>query len=980
MLCLLDGTAGIIQSISMLSCTTLSGCLKSSGASSVTPKAAISSTTFKSAVKGLSAKLSNTNGSPSFPDENKNNNTTSLAQPQSDNSTASNRSPPSTPRTAAAVSSATASRGGSMCEHLLAMCSKKSTFVVAMQPTVKVLFKWPSPVAANGKMKLHSHTHVVWRHEIKKNRPGSEIDKAVTSLFDDPHAILIRSWGCSIQSVRLVRGDNNSSVPTFERCHNITVGDPVLVIECINHRIIAYLTEKMTVHIRYLDAEMTELRKFFVGQCNLISHPISSSLHPNVDYTGSFRACDQLYLLGSDSLSMICVSSWKQRIDTLVAAGEWLEALTVSLDHFQNVPEPYNNRDLAFATTLLQRYVKLAVENAPHGSLSSSSSSKLLQVLDLVSSHFEMLAGVCIEYSAITQQLDCLFGGIFSQFVAAGQLNVFLTILGPYIMTGRVKWLPVDALLSLTQFHEERKSMRSVEHCIMSLDKMGEREGQELDIGAVLDVLQQHHLWAGLLNVCSIGLSDYLSAFEALLQLLMEKADSAHSNFEIMEYSEDAPPSPENPLSSPPHAVQYPGGHEFEYLGYLLLVYLRRCLQGKGFLFGKIPSEILPRVRAQLLYLLCQRVSCASGVGNIKLENVYHLNGLRINNTMMWRASTYPYLRILLYMDPEATLEVISSVLDMPDAQFNDDSSITSVSDLDEYSIYEDQEMLAAAAVDMGLTKCPGRRCIIMAVIFVLAPEIAGEVKHTTHILPNCRDGSPWPQSCKPFLFDFISKYLELSLVQLPGQFVNVVLTYILTERSNKPNAESQLMAILQHVPISTINSDALLPLMVEAHFFRAAVFLLRSSPLSPSKFAEMLTYYLQDTTPDFCRQIFNLIRTESPHITALAGDILGTIGPILVSLVELDTSSCVRLICDMGWSHDWALEKLGDHSRLKFQYLDVLFRQARELLQGGYNPELSEDTGDLVDEVSSSSEGEGEVYVVRFFMRRYNSCKLVIT
>ncbi len=979
-LCLLDGTAGIIQSMSVLSCTTSSGCLKSSGASSVTPTAAIPSTTFKSAVKGLSATLSNTSSSSSFPDESKNNNTIHSAQPQSDNNTASNRSPPSTPRTAtAAVSSATASRGESMCEHLLAMCSKKSTFVIAMQPTVKVIFKWPSPVAANGVKKLHSHAHVVWRHKIKKKEPGSEIDKAGTSLFDDPHAILIRSWGCSIQSVRLLRDDNNSSVPTFERCHNITVGDPILAIECINHRIIAYLTEKMTVHIRYLDAEMTELHKFFVGQYNLVSHPISSSLHPNVDYTGSFRACDQLYLLGSDSLTTICVSSWKQRINTLVAAGEWLEALTVSLDHFQKIPEPYNNRDLAFATTLLLRYVKLAVENAPHGPSSSSQPSKLPQVLDLVSSHFEMLAGVCIEYSAITQQLGCLFGEIFSQFVATGQLNVFLTILGPYIMTGRVKWLPVDALLSLTQFHEERKSMRSVEHCIMSLDKMGEREGQELDIGAVLDVLQQHHLWAGLLNVCSIGLNDYLSAFEALLQLLMEKADLAHSNFEIMEYSEDAPPSPEKSLSSPPHAVEYPGDHEFEYLGYLLLVYLRRCLQGKGFLFGEIPSEILPRVRAQLLYLLCQRVSCASGVGNIKLENVHHLNGLGINNTI-WRASTYPYLRILLYMDPEATLKVISSVLDMPDAQFNDDSSITLSSDLDEYSIYEDQETLAAVAVDMGVTKCPGRRCIIIAVASVLAPEIAGEVKRTTHILPNCRDGSPWPQSCKPFLFDFISKYLELSLVQLPGQFVNVVLTYILTERSNKPNAQSQLMAILQHVPIPTINSDALLPLMVEAHFFRAAVFLLRSSPLSPSKFAEMLTYYLQDTTSDFCQQIFNLIRSESPHVTALGGDILGTIGPILASLVELDTSSCVRLICDMGWSHDWALEKLGDHSRLKFQYLDVLFRQAKELVHGGYSPELNEDTGDLVDEVSSSSEGKGEVYAVIFSMRGYNSCKLVTT
>ncbi len=955
MLCLLDGTAGFIQSLSVLSCSF--GCLKSTGTSLVTDKAATSSTTLKSAVKGLSSKLSNTSNASSFPDVSVNNNATLVAQPQSGDSTTSIRSTPSASIIAAA------SRRGSACEHLLAMCSKKSTFIVAMQPTVKVIFKWPHPIAANGEMTLKSQAHVVWSHEIEKNGPRrGEVDKPVPSLFDDSHAILIRTWGCTIQTVKFSRGNNYSCVPTFKRCHNITVGDPVLAIECINQKVIAYLSESMYVHIRYMDAEMSELHKIFVGQCNLVSHPISSSsLHPNVDYTGSFRACDQLYLLGSDSLTTISITSWKQRANTLVAAGEWLEALTVSLDHFQNVPEPYNNRDLAFATTLLLRYVKLAIENAPHGS--SSSSRKLPQALDLANNHFEMLAGVCIEYSAITQQLDSLFNEMFSQFVAAGQRDIFLTTLGPYIMTGRVKWLPVDALLSLTQFHEERNSMRTVEHCIMSLDKMGKREGQELDIGVVLDVLQRHHLWAGLLNVCSTGLSDYLSAFEALLQLLMEKADLAHSKFENTEYSEDTitPLSPQHGLSSPPHVVEYPRDHEFEYLGYLLLLYLRRCIQGKGFLFGDIPSEILPRVRAQLLYLLCQRVSCASGIGNIKLENVHHLNGLGISNTI-WRASIYPYLQILLYMDLEATLKVISSVLEMPDAKFNDDKSITS--DLDEPNIYEDQEMLAAVAVDMGLTKCPGRCCILMAVTSALMPEIAGEGKHMTHILPNCRDGSPWPQSCKPSLFEFLSKYLELSLVQLPDQVVNAVLKYILTKRSNEPNAQSQLLSILQHVPIATINSDALLPLMVEARFFRAVVFLLRSSPVSPTKFADIVTYYLQDTTPGFGQQIFSLIREEAHHITALGGDILGTIGPILARLVEIDTSSCVKLICDMGWSHDWVLENLDAHSRLKFQYLDVLFRQAKELVQGDYRPEFSEDTGDLVDGFSSSSEGEGEMFI----------------
>ncbi len=987
MLCLLDGTAGTIQSMSLLVRHLSGRYLKSTGAASVTPNTATTSPpSFTSTMKGLSAKISkNTKRSStggSFHDESNKNETTapSLAKSQSANNAATPNRPPLP--AAAVVSSVTASRGA-MYEHLLAICHKKSTFIIAMEPVVKVIFKWPSPVAAKGKAKSHGQTHVTWMSQIKnKEGAGNGIDKAAdaTSLLDDDnaHAILIRSCRCSIQSMRFLRGDNNSSVPTLERCHNMTVGDHILAIECINLRIIAYLTEKMNVHICHLDTEMTEFHNFFVGACHLASRQppptssSSSSLQP--DYSGSFRACDQLYLLGSDSLTMICLSSWKQRIDTLVSAGEWLEALTVSLDHFQEKVEPYNDPDLAFATALLLRYVKLAVENAPHGGPSSLSKSQ--QGLDLVTSHFEMLAGVCIEYSAITQKLGCLFSDIYSQFVAASQLNIFLTALGPYIMNGRVKWLPVQVLQSLTQFHEKSMNMKAVEHYIMSLDKMGEREGQELDIGAVLAVLQRCHLWAGLLNVCSIGLNDYLSAFEALLQLLMEKADLAHS--ETTAHSEASGSScPEN---APSYAVKFPDDHEFQYLGYLLLVYLRRCLQGKGFLFGEIPSGVLPHVRAQLLYLLCQRVSCASGVGNIKLENVHHLNGLGVNNTI-WRASTYPYLRILLYFDPEATLRIISSLLDLSGAQFNDDNNITSLSTLDdEHSTYEDQGMLAAVAIDMGITRCPGRRYIIMAVTSVLAPEISGEVKQeerTTHIVPSCRDGSHWPESCRPSFFGFVSKNLEFSVVRLPGHFVNAVLAYILTERSNEPRAQSQLMTILQHASAHTLDIDALLSLMVEARFFRAAAFLLRSSPLQPSKFKEVLAYYLQDTTHDFRVQIFDLIRNESPHIAAVGGDVLEDIGSILASLVELDVSSCVRLICDMGWSHDWAIEKLGDQSRLKFQYLDVLFRQSKELVQvGSCNLELSEDTGDAAaDEGSSSSEGEGlYMYVLHFVFPGYTT------
>ena len=67
----------------------------------------------------------------------------------------------------------------------------------------------------------------------------------------------------------------------------------------------------------------------------------------------------------------------------------------------------------------LLRYLDLAVENAPPAASSSS--------------HFRMIAGVVIEFCAVTKRLDLLYGPVFSAFLDAGQAHTFVDLLEPFV-------------------------------------------------------------------------------------------------------------------------------------------------------------------------------------------------------------------------------------------------------------------------------------------------------------------------------------------------------------------------------------------------------------------------------------------------------------------------------------------------------------------------------------------------------------------
>lgn len=243
-------------------------------------------------------------------------------------------------------------------------------------------------------------------------------------------------------------------------------------------------------------------------------------------YHNAFRACEgRLYLLGRQELRAVRVQGWSQRVESLVQAGEWLEALAVALDHFEQKILPAENAAAAAAAAaavaaaaaeatmaadggggsggasahgsdggysgggfgagsrhgsssgdlwggtrgggaamvaaaaaagsggdphqlsqrrpppprseaaehisdLLAQYLRLAINNAPAAESPSALAAPGAggmgspgggSRINLAHSHFQMLAGVCAEFCAVTGRLDMLFGQIFHSFRARGQ-------------------------------------------------------------------------------------------------------------------------------------------------------------------------------------------------------------------------------------------------------------------------------------------------------------------------------------------------------------------------------------------------------------------------------------------------------------------------------------------------------------------------------------------------------------------------------
>ena len=274
-----------------------------------------------------------------------------------------------------------------------------------------------------------------------------------------------------------------------------------------------------------------------------------------MSFMNSLRACNgELFMLGRTKLTVVRAQSWLERSNALIDNGEWLEALALALDHYESSVKPFeidsrlvdipsnkkmtenvtscNGRpeytynqgaaqrkfsDVSLeaqqAATLLLQYINVAIKNVPtdHYTPSSlpttslaSQSSHSNQIkgsnIDLLQSHYQMIAGVCIEFCVVLERLDLLFGDIFNQFVAASQTRTFLDLLEPYILCEKITHLAPEIMAAYIDNFQHKGNFAAIERCLLHMDV------KVLDFNSIIGILRKHRLYSALVHVYTSGL------------------------------------------------------------------------------------------------------------------------------------------------------------------------------------------------------------------------------------------------------------------------------------------------------------------------------------------------------------------------------------------------------------------------------------------------------------------------------------------
>jgi len=841
----------------------------------------------------------------------------------------------------------------------IALSSERSSFAVAVEPKVNVLHRWPRPPKERVDV-IHPSRGSVEDSSQSVYLPCLAWGWTLTSGGGNvAMPMLARSWGCCLQLL-------NSSIPTLDDqstpAHSEhTSGEeatihwpafgmheefdaeaPIVSLEWLSERSLVYLT--MTNELTVVDTVvMTLLERLDFSGMRVVFADFALSRTAARVMTGrddeggseehiaqitcttfqnSVRCNDKrLMVLCQNELRQITMVSSRQRITSMEADGEWLEALALALDYYEGTfssqenrrRDPNGRRDLSrhpeFSTPkdeeeewiakLLMRYLNLAVDNAPI----SASDDNLISLgngrarINLAQSHFQMLAGVCVEYCVTTRRLDLLFGPIFRRFQSVGYTAVFLDVLEPYVLNDRLSYIAPEVMSYFVEHCKSNNGVATVERCLLHMDCT------IMDFDSIIALLRNNDMYSAMFFVFNQGLNDYVSPLQMLLERVFDEADAGNA---LVRRSSERKRQ-----------------NDFDRFGYKAILYLRFCMEGKSFPKEEkiLPEEMQASVKPELLTFLTQATYSPPSHAPRKrsgdtAERVGH------------RSYLYPYMRLLVQVDPSLLFETIST-------GFSGNAS------------YEQQQE--------GTVNYPREQEIVDLFTTMIFPELS-EVPTEQIKLFKSR------QATGAFL-DFTAKYITRGLVR-----ANKSLTYLIAKRisdrfaanANNPTArraaQVQIMELLSALPRESYEPDKVLALIERAGIHRAALLLhqqVASSwqdttgaddiELRARHFCSAIDCFIDDDDKEFRLEVFDYIRKECTGFTRDSksgeGNSQRALAHVVYSrfrrLVRLDALMTARLVAELFVEDfDVVVESLEDGDGGEGQFLFLQPIMSGELLE----------------------------------------------
>lgn len=515
-----------------------------------------------------------------------------------------------------------------------------------------------------------------------------------------------------------------------------------------------------------------------------------------------------VYILGPSFLTVSRLLPWKERIEALKRAGDWMGALDMAMrlydgqtqgvvdlprtvDSIRDAIMPYLVELLLSYISYVFEYISIALPNhtgkgGESGVLIEADRSLLTQRDE----QYARVGGVAVEYCVHIGRNDILFDTVFSKFAAAESGGMFLEVLEPYILKDMLGSLPPEIMQALVEHYSGKGWLQRVEQCILHMDI------SSLDFNQVVRLCREHGLYGALIYLFNQGLNDFRTPLEELLSVVQNtnSKDDASS-------------------------------------GYRMLVYLKYCFQGLAFPpgHGIIPQSRLHSVREELLQFL--------------LEESKPLTSEVFKG---FNASCGKCLNIcyLLWLDTEATLEVIKCAFVQDNFESRDElpSTVnTSASDNED-------------GIDAGRPE--GQNAMVQNVVDAII-DIVGLENDVIRSVMGRTESELWPSE-KDFgyLMEFVSFFVSHKRANASKRVVMHILTYLISsydDTRTRIQKEKEVLQLFNAVPRNDWNSDFVLNLCSDAHFYQACglIFTARNQNLAA------LDSYMKDKEEPFHAFIF---------------------------------------------------------------------------------------------------------------------------
>lgn len=477
---------------------------------------------------------------------------------------------------------------------LLAMASLTKILVIGLKPSLKVWMTFPY-----GRMDPSSVPLLAWHFVAVSNCVNPML---AFCRGDTVHFLLVKR-------------DESGAIHVTKQKHLHLYYD-LINFTWINSRTVVLLDSVEKLHV--IDRQtQEELETIEISEVQLVynsSHFKSLATGGNVSQALALvgeKACyqsissygGQIFYLGTKSVYVMMLRSWRERMDHLLKQDCLTEALALAWSFHEGKAKAVvglsgdvSKRKAVVADRMVEilfHYADRALKKCPD--------QGKIQVME---QHFQDTVPVIVDYCLLLQRKDLLFSQMYDKLsensVAKG---VFLECLEPYILSDKLVGITPQVMKDLIVHFQDKKLMENVEALIVHMDITS------LDIQQVVLMCWENRLYDAMIYVYNRGMNEFISPMEKLFKVI-------------------APPLNAGKTLTDEQVV----------MGNKLLVYISCCLAGRAYPLGDIPEDLVPLVKNQVFEFL------------IRLHSVEASS----------EEEVYPYVRTLLHFDTREFLNVLA--------------------------------------------------------------------------------------------------------------------------------------------------------------------------------------------------------------------------------------------------------------------------------------------------------------------------------